>query len=186
MTTILCGKSFHKATQTAWRTGIRPSVIREIASIPKQTLQHTRNDIISQIRLNHTLINVHQNFLQHVRNLRGQRLRQFRAYLKQLQQDFRLWAGEEKPPEGFGKFFPKKNNQKNVENNNKQPSQNSSQSSKDRGQQIEFKFSFGSGKGGGGAGGKNPIDPNMWTMLGFFGTLSVLMAVSTMKMRFVF
>ena len=182
MTTLLCGKSFHKATQTAWRSGLRSNALRDISLLPKRTLQQTRNDIISQIRLNHTLINFHQNFIQHVRNLRGQRLRQFRSFMRQLQQDFRLWANEEKAPEGFGKFYPK-NGSKNSQSNQKKSSPDPANQPKDRGQQIEFKFSFGKGGGGGGPGGGGPMDPNFWTMVGFAGTLALLFGISTFKMR---
>ena len=112
--------------------------------------------------------------------------------MRQLQQDVRLWnSGEEKAPEGFGKFYPGKNGSKGSSSSsgsgNKAPKGGSGsqqgQQPKERGQQIEFKFSFGKGGGSGGSGGKGPIDANMWTMFGFVGTIAALMGFTMFKMR---
>lgn len=131
-----------------------------------------------------------RNVHQFVSSLRGQRLRQFKSSYRQLTENFRLWTrGEgDKVPEGFGKFYPKSGKGKaesDAKTPHPKPSKPESDASKPR--EIEFKFSFGSSKtggggGGGGPGGK-PLDPNMWTMIGFFGTVSALMAFSFFKMR---
>ena len=185
---MFCGRNLHLATQNAWRNNtVRQAVCRDLLTVPKQSLRNCRNDVLNNVRLNHTLINMHRNLLQNLRNLRGQKLRQFRSYMKQLQQDFKLWSSEEKSPEGFGKFYPK-NGSKNTSNNqSKQPKssqqqqQQQQQQPRERGQQIEFKFSIGSGKGGG--GGKGPMDPNMYTLIGFSGVVAILFFLSSNKLR---
>ena len=147
-----------------------------------------REAILMQHRLNQTLASVQHNLRLYLASLRGQKLRQFRALYRQLTSDFRLWAkGEgDKVPEGFGKFYPKgKAKEQPAQQKgtaSPHPAKPINDASKPR--EIEFKFSFGSGKTGGGGGGPGkPLDPNMWTMLGFFGTMAVLMGFTFFKIR---
>lgn len=140
-----------------------------------------------QHRVNHTLVMLQQNIRLYVSSLRGRKLRQFRSLYRQLTADFRLWArGEgDKVPEGFGKFYPKSGKAKEPGANKPPPNPVNPGASKPR--EIEFKFSFGNKTGGGAGGGGpgKPLDPNIWTMLGFFGTIGVLAGLSFFKLRYV-
>lgn len=97
-----------------------------------------------------------------------------------------MLRNQERPPEGFGKFYPKGKEQGKPAAEGKSSSAKPKQQKQET--EFEFKFSFElpkkSGTGGGGGGPKGPSDVNMWGMLGFFGAISALFMLSFVKMRF--
>ncbi|KAF7491995.1 AFG3-like protein 2 [Sarcoptes scabiei] len=84
----------------------------------------------------------------------------------------------EKVPDGFGKFFPQKKSP-NTSNQNKKTQERSPDFDQKK---IEFKFSFGPRTGG--AGGGKSTDPNVWSIVGFLGTVSFLIFYSMIKNRY--
>jgi len=145
-----------------------------------------------QNRFNAALIAVHQNVRNYLSSLRGRKLRQFRALYRRFADDLRLWSSGGKDskevPEGFGKFYPKKSGQ-----SSSSKADGKQESSESRGKQVEFRMNFrfplsksgGGGGGGGGPGGGSagPLDPNMWALVGFFGTIAALAYLSLNTLR---
>lgn len=92
---------------------------------------------------------------------------------RNIRKDFHI-LNEQKVPDGFGKFFPKKSNQS--------PPQSPGQSG-EKPKEIEFKFSFGTNRTGGGSGGGNKSPDPIWSLVGFGSAITFLMAYSFLKMR---
>lgn len=150
---------------------------------------HIGNNVKQQLSSHHhinifIIRNLQYNMLSFVTNLRGKQLRLFRNFYHRLSKDFRLLKNEQqKTPDGFGKFFPK---QKPQQSQQQQQPKTQQQSGAEKPKEIEFKFSFGTrpGGGGGGSGGSKPTDPNMWSLIGFAATFTLLMAYSFFKIHY--
>lgn len=146
-----------------------------------------RHELLSNFRIQKSFQEASRQIATTLRHLRGQRLRQVRQWYRQIVDDFRTLLNQERPPDGFGKFYPKgaKSTEqgKSTPDGKSQPKQQPKQET-----EFEFKFSFElpkkSGTGGGGGGPKGPSDFNMWGMLGFLGTISALFMLSFVKMRY--
>lgn len=153
------------------------------------TVNSVREAILWHHRFTNMLFVLQQNVRTYLSTLRGQKLRQFRSLYRQFVEDFQLLTksrGDDKIPEGFGKFYPKGSQKGGKVEPPKSTSQPKVDPPGNKPREIEFKFSFGSPKtaGSGGPGGGKPIDPNIWTLLGFFGTITVLSSLSFFKFRY--